>query len=532
MRDQGLKIKSLTLTAKEKTCFSSDSACNGEECEFARGYFDRVDEAAAEMFRQDAFGRAAIEEMARKHRVCPFEFSLELAFIADCVICDYNYAFDPAVYLKRFFDEEDLHDEFVFLIDEAHNLVDRAREMFSAELMKRPFVDLRRVVKKKLPGLYKSMGKINNWLLKSRKRCREEGRPIVEKEEPDGLYPLLRKFLEAAEDWLVLNSKTPFRDALLDLYFVVSRFLKRAEHYDGTYATYYEPVDKDFRLKLFCIDPSIQLREALERCKCAVFFSATMTPAAYFRKILGCRNSAKEIILPSPFPEENLCLLVCDRISTLYRQRERTKEAVSRAIASLVKQKKGNYLLFFPSYRYMMMVYDIFTPENGNNPALEIILQTPGMSEGERDEFLRQFEKSEDNDSTLVGFAVMGGVFGEGIDLVGDRLTGAVVVGVGLPAICLERELIREYFIDPEQGGTGFEYAYLYPGINRVLQAAGRVIRSEQDRGVILLIDERFSWNQYKSLFPKEWHPVRVPGEQELTRALDQFCPPPQRGEV
>lgn len=522
MRDKGLKIKSLTLTAKEKICFNPDSACNGEECDFARGYFDRVDGAVKETFQQDAFTRLVVEEMARKHQVCPFEFSLELAFVADCIICDYNYVFDPAVYLKRFF-EEDSDEKFVFLIDEAHNLVDRAREMFSAELFKQPFIDLRRTLKNKLPEIYKSMGRINNWLRKSWNRCQEEGRPIVEKEEPADLYPLLRKFLKVTENWLVRNQKTPFREKLLDLYFEVSRFLRTAEQYDETYATCYEQMSRDLKLKLFCIDPSAQLEEALGRCKSGIFFSATMTPASYFRKILGCQAAAKKLILPSPFPQENLCLLVCDCISTLYRQRERTKEAVSQSIASLVKQKKGNYLLFFPSYRYMMMVYECYAVENGKKPDLEIILQSPGMTEGERDEFLQQFDENRDNKTTLVGFAVMGGVFGEGIDLVGDRLTGAVIVGVGLPAISLERELIREYFINPERGGRGFEYAYLYLGINRVLQAAGRVIRTEEDRGVILLVDERFAWQQYKSLFPREWNPIRVPDEQQLTQVLNQF---------
>lgn len=523
MRDRGLKLKSLTLTAKEKICFNPDSACNGEECEYARGYFDRIDDAVKETCKLDAFSRAVIEKMARQYRVCPFEFSLELALIADCIICDYNYVFDPAVYLKRFFDEEAPDAKFVFLVDEAHNLVDRAREMFSAEIYKQPFMELRRTIKSSLPGLYKSLGKIDTWLKKSWQKSREEGRPSAAQEQPADLYPLLMKFLKTAEKWLAQNIKTPFREALLDLYFQVSRFLKTAEQFDETYVAYREPLGKDFKLKLFCIDPSVQLEEAFKRCEAAVLFSATMTPADYFRAILGCRDTAKSILLPSPFPVENLCLLVCDRISTLYKQRERTREAVSRQIASLVKQKKGNYLLFFPSYRYMMMVYESFTAENAANPEMEIIMQSPGMTEEERDLFLQQFDDKREGNATLLGFAVMGGVFGEGIDLVGDRLTGAVIVGVGLPAVSLERELIREYFLNPERGGFGYEYAYLYPGINRVLQAAGRVIRSENDRGVILLIDERFSRQQYKSLFPGEWRPIRAVDEEQIGRILDRF---------
>ena len=530
MRDKGLKMKSLTLTAKEKTCFNPESACDPEECEFARGYYDRVDDAVEEIFRQDAFTREAVEAMARKHMVCPFEFALELAITADCIICDYNYAFDPSVCLKRFFGEEGPEEDYVFLIDEAHNLVNRSREMFSAGLFKQPFVELRRTLKSKLPGVYKSMGKINTFLRQCWKRCEEEGRPVVEKEEPEDIYPLLRKFSKAAEDWLALNLKTSFRDELLDMYFEVSRFLRTAEQYDETYATYYEPKGRDLRLKLFCIDPSRQLAEALSRCKSAVFFSATMTPSAYFRQIFGCRDTAGELILPSPFPPENLCLMVSDRISTLYRQRERTKEAVNRVIVSLVNHSSGNYLLFFPSYRYMEMVYELFAAEMETRPETEIIVQTPGMTEPERDIFLQNFDDGGSEGSTLVGFAVMGGIFGEGIDLVGDRLSGAVIVGVGLPAISLENELIKDYFRDPERGGSGFEYAYLYPGINRVLQAAGRVIRSEEDRGVILLIDERFSWRQYSSLFPREWRPMRASDREQLSQILDQFRGPTRVG--
>ncbi len=520
LREKGLRFRALTLTAKERACFSPDCACNGEECEFAKGYYDRVDAAIDEILQQDALTRTLVETMARKHRVCPFEYSLELALSADCIICDYNYVFDPFVYLKRFFPEENENIDYVFLVDEAHNLVDRAREMFSAELEKNQFLELRRTIKNKLPDIYKSLGKINDKLREYRKRCDEDaaGEAIAGEKEPEDIYGYARRFTSVTEDWLAQNIKTPYREDVLELYFSVSRFLKTAEQYDQTYATLYQPLGRNLKLKLYNIDPSRQLEEALLRCKAVIFFSATMTPTTYFRKILGCYETAGATVLPSPFPPENLCLLVHDRISTLYRKREQTKTAVSRLLSSMVKQKKGNYLLFFPSYRYMTMVHEIFSAGNGVNDGMEIIIQSPGMTESERDLFLHNFDKNREDGGSLVGFAVMGGVFGEGIDLVGDRLTGAVIVGVGLPAICLERNLIRNYFLD-----LGFEYAYLYPGINRVLQAAGRVIRSEEDHGIILLVDERFSWNQYKTLFPQEWRPIRVTSEDELTTSLDHF---------
>ena len=519
LREKGLKLKSLTLTAKDKTCFNPGTACNGEECEFARGFYDRINEAVETIFQQDALTRETIETAARQFFVCPFEYSLELSLWVDCVICDYNYAFDPRVYLRRFFAEDSSEKNFTFLVDEANNLVDRSREMFSAELRKKNFLDLRRLVKKDLPGIYRCLGKINCRLIKLKKECEEAGKPLAQEEYPDDLSPHLRRFTRATERWLVRNINVPFRQELLALYFEASWFLKVAEVYNSSYATCMEAIENDFRLKLYCIDPSQPLAEAFQRCSSAIFFSATLSPVDYFRHILGCDPSAKELILPTPFPRENLCLPMADRISTLYKYRERTKMSVARTIDTLVKQQPGNYLIFFPSYKYMTKIYDLFSVMN-HNP--EIRVQTPGMTEVEREEFLDNFSIDNlANNKTLVGFAVMGGIFGEGIDLVGDRLTGAVIVGVGLPGISLERELIKEYFYS--QQGTGFEYAYLYPGMNRVFQAAGRVIRTASDRGVVLLIGNRFSTHQYRTLLPGHWDPIRVRDEQHLEEILKQF---------
>jgi DNA excision repair protein ERCC-2 len=514
LRNNNLKLKSLTITAKEKICVNPDSTCNPEECDVARGHFDRLNGALEDMFLQDAFTRDALEQVARSHRICPFEFSLELSLWADCIICDYNYAFDPRVFLRRFFLEET--GDYTFLIDEAHNLVDRSREMFSAEIFKQPLLDVRRAVRRELPAVFKSLGKINSWMLKAGKKSDEAGFVWHQKEPPDALFPLLRIFLRITERWLSRNLKAGFREDLLDLYFNISGFMRVAEQYDESYATCFEKIKKDLKLKLFCIDPSIRLKNALNRCMAAVFFSATMTPMAYFQKILGCNESAAHLLLPSPFAPENLRLFVSDRLSTLYRQRQSTKHHVSRTICSFINQKKGNYLIFFPSYEYMQMVCEIF---KSDCPESVTIVQTPAMSEAERDEFLQCFNR--DNPVSLVGFAVMGGIFGEGIDLVGDRLSGAVVVGVGLPGICLERELIREYFAATLN--AGFEFAYQYPGINRVLQAAGRVIRSEADRGAVLLIDQRYATYRYRSLLLPEWNPIQVKNQDQFARDLRKF---------
>lgn len=514
LRRAGLRLKSLSLTAKDKICFQPEAACSAEECEFARGHFDRVNQALAEIFVGDAFTREAVEEVARRNRVCPFEFSLDLALWADCVICDYNYAFDPRVYLRRLFADEP--SEYTFLVDEAHNLVDRAREMFSAEIRKKTLLQLRGSMRSALPQVYRSLGRINTWLVKTRRSCESAGGFLADKEPPAALYPRLQDFLKQAERWLKLNLKSDFRQNLLEVYFAVNGFMRVAEQYSAAYATITESRDRDLRLKLFCLDPAPYLGPALNRCRAAVFFSATLSPAGYFRDIFGCPDSTRRLSIPSPFPRRNFCQVITDRISTFYRDRTRTLPEVTRMIRALVEHRTGNFLLFFPSYEYLNAIHEAFS---ALSPQTRTLVQTPDMDEAARGRFLDGFEKTAQE--TLVGFAVMGGIFGEGIDLVGDRLCGVAVVGVGLPGISPERELIRHYFADTR--GAGFEFAYLYPGINRVLQAAGRVIRSERDRGVLVLIDQRYVRPLYRSLLPTDWNPVRTKDETQLALALQRF---------
>lgn len=514
LRSKGARIKSVTITAKDKICFDSKNACTAEECEYAKGHYDRIGGALKDIFQSEAFDREAIVCAAKKHRICPFEFSLELALWADCIICDYNYAFDPRVFLRRFFMEE--NSGYVFLIDEAHNLVDRAREMFSAEIWKQPFLDVRRALKSELPDLFRKMGRINAFLAKRRKDCEAAGDMLAEKDPPEALFPMLRGFLRTAEHWLTLNIKAPFREDLLDLYFTVGSFVKISEQYDENYTTCTEKTGRDLKIKLFCVDPAKSLKNALTRCDAAVFFSATLTPMHYFKNIFGCDPTASERIIASPFPKENLSVLVSDQISTRYRHRAATADRVATALIRFVEQKAGNYLLFFPSYQYMQVIFAAFETAR---PEIETQIQAPEMSEDERERFLERFSKARAD--TLVGFVVMGGIFGEGIDLVGERLSGAAIVGVGLPGISMEKDLIRDYF--DHHHGAGFEYAYLFPGIIRVLQAAGRVIRTENDRGVVFLIGQRFVTPQYRNLLPVEWQPIRVRDGEKIGQVLKGF---------
>ncbi len=514
LRKNGLRLKSISLTAKEKLCFNTEKLCTGSDCEFAKGYFDRINRALRDAFAQDSFTRDTIISTARKHRVCPFEFSLDLSLWVDCVIGDYNYAFDPRVYLKRFF--ENGGDEYLFLVDEAHNLVNRAREMYSAELSKQQILELRRLLKGRLPKIYNSLGKMNAWMAKARKKCEQEGNPNAEKELPQDMCSLLRQFSKVSEEWLSLNQATLFQQKLVDFYFEVRRFLRTAERYDDNYATCYTKIGKDMNLKLFCIDPSRHLKGTLERTRTSIFFSATLNPMEYFIESLGCDESASTLVLRSPFERDNLCVLIAGRISALYKHRQWTKFKVAQAISSLIDQKKGNYLIYFPSYEYMKMIYEIFRLQC---PHTNILVQSAHMSEHEREMFIEEFNKA--SDDHLVGFAVMGGIFAESIDLLGDRLTGAVIVGVGLPPVSLETELIREYF--DNVNGSGYAFAYQYPGMIKVLQAAGRVIRSETDRGAVLLIDTRFTNTPYISLLPQDWNITNIENVNRIGEVLHNF---------
>jgi DNA excision repair protein ERCC-2 len=513
MLQSGIEIKYLTLTAKEKMCLNREHYCSTDDCAYAKGYYDRMPSARKALFQYPAFTRHRILQLSQEYQLCPFEFSLDLALWVDVVICDFNYAFDPRVYLKRFFLDSDL--DCVFLVDEAHNLVDRAREMFSAGIRKSRFLEIRRLLKNKNSKTYKAAGRINSLLLQSKKNLSPET-CTWEQECPEDILPLLRKLCTGLEQEQAAQSSASVRQALLEFYYETLWFLRVAEIFDETYTMCTKIQDRDLYVRLFCLDPSLQLKTAFERASSAVLYSATLTPMAYFNRILGLGEQAERITLPSPFPPENLCLITSGSVSTYFRHRQATKRELAACIGTLTTAKPGNYLIFFPSYAYLNMVLPVYQKAF---PHHKILLQKWGMSEDARSEFLDRF--SFENDRTLVGFVVMGGIFGEGIDLMGDRLSGAVIIGVGLPGISLERELIRSHF--EQEDGSGFNFAYLYPGMTRVFQAAGRVIRSENDRGAILLIDPRYSRSEYGELFPQEWNVLAFNSPEEMTRHLQIF---------
>jgi len=517
MRQVGLKFKSITLTAKDKICFTPPANCDPEECIFARNYFTKVKIALEEIDQFDAFTRPVIEMLARKYEICPFEFSLDLALWVDCIICDYNYAFDPRVYLRRFFDLSS--EDYVFLIDEAHNLPDRARSMFSAELDKKTVLSLRRALKSHQPVLAKKLAAINKILLEKSKACQVElVEALVEQELPEKLLDAIKEFCQKAEEWLVRNQPAEFRQELLDFYFACLNYLRTSEYFDSFYVSYFERRgSSDLKAKLFCLDPAPMLAAPLDRSQSTIFFSATLLPVGYFKRLLTGSIDYPHLVFRSPFPVENVRLLIHNRISTTYKQRADSYAQVASTIQTVCTAHIGNYLVFFPSYAYLTAVLDLLKE---NLPDKQLLVQDRGMTEDARESFLAQFSAS--NSETLIGFAVMGGIFGEGIDLVGERLIGAVVVGVGLPQLELERDLIKNYFDQDNQ--SGFAYAYQYPGFIRVLQATGRVIRTETDRGIIVLLDERFTHTRYRRLFPAHWRGYQViQSEGEIEGQLKHF---------
>ena len=519
MRQAGLYIRSVTLTAKEKICFCPPVNCDPEVCVYARDYFGKVKRALGEIDPYQAFTRPVIEKIAQQVQVCPFEFSLDLALWVDCIICDYNHAFDPRVYLHRFFDLTT--EAYIFLVDEAHNLPDRARAMYSAELDKKAVLDLQRTLKPHLPALAKKLGEINKVLLEIRKDCQAQGREaLVEYALPEELLKAVREFSQKAEDWLVLNQAAEFRQEILVFYFLCNNYLRTAEYFDTFYVSYFERQGQaDLKAKLFCLDPAPMLAEPLERSQSAIFFSATLLPMDYFTKLLTGAVDHPRRIFQSPFPPEHVALLIHNGISTKYAQRADSYAEIAAAIEAICSAHVGNYLVFFPSYAYLAAVLEALKQRL---PESQLLVQDRGMTEAAREAFLARF--SDSNQETLVGLAVMGGIFGEGIDLVGERLIGAVVVGVGVPQVCLERDLIKDYF--DRQNASGFAYAYQYPGFNRVLQATGRVIRTETDRGIIVLIDERFTHARYRDLFPTHWRGFQVVHDtSEIKAKLARFWP-------
>ena len=553
LREQGYQAKIIQLTAKEKLCLCGNTAieqeaadqdnpypdfpqikleCNPQNCPYAKGHFDRVNDAVFELLQaSDLFTREEILAQARKHRVCPFELSLDVSTWCDNILCDYNYVFDPNVYLKRFF-QDSSKEKYLFLVDEAHNLVDRSREMYSATLYKEDILAVKKIMKPHNQAIARTLDKCNKAMLDFKREC--ENYSVCESVGVLTFY--LMRLVSQMEEFFEKPREFPDKKTVLDFYFELRNFVNIYDLVDENYVIYDEmQEDGRFMIKLFCVDPSKNLQKCIDKSVSTIFFSATLLPINYYKRLLSTKEDNYAIYAQSTFDETQRLLAFGRDVSTKYTRRGPAEyEKIARYIRAAIRSKKGNYMVFFPSYKMMQDVYDVFVrveresdtrngvavsdepniAEESLEESLTIIMQHSNMNEAEREEFLQAFEQ--EDGGTLVAFCVMGGIFGEGIDLKNDRLIGAVIVGTGLPQISNEREILKQYY--DKQGLSGFDYAFRYPGINKVLQAAGRVIRTQEDRGIIVLLDERFLQSDYNALYPREWK-NRIVGNVETVDA-------------
>ena len=533
LREKGAALKSVNLTAKDKICFLEERDCNPQACPYADGHFDRVNDALYALLTGcDAYTRQAVEEAARQYRVCPYELSLDLSLFCDCVVCDYNYLFDPEARLLRFFSGEG--GDYAFLIDEAHNLVDRARSMYSASLRKSDFLALRRQIGRTAPKLTSALGRLNRAFLDVRKACLEENGktfrkiPSREDREDTGVFtapepaPALTEavagFVFACEEWLARrpSPRPDWEPDLLERYFEALAYRRTLEAFDDAYTFCLAVGRRDVQARLLCLDPARQVSDCLDKGKGAVLFSATLSPLSYFQSLLGGKEAAA-LTLPSPFPPERLGLFAAHRISTRYKDRQAGYDRIAQLIYTTVSARPGHYMAYFPSYAYLEAVRERF---QAAYPDFPLLVQQSDMDEAARTAFLRRFGEGGEGDA-LLGFCVLGGLYAEGVDLKGERLIGAVIVGVGLPQVNPWQEILKIHF---DKEGKGFAYAYRYPGFHKVLQAAGRVIRDAADKGVVLLIDDRFVSGAYRRLYPAHWsHLLPVEDTDDLERNLRDF---------
>ena len=512
---KGYQAKTVLITAKEKMCVCEEMDCNPQNCPYAEGHFDRVNDAVYELLTStDEMSREVLEEQARKWNVCPFEMALDVSQWVDAVICDYNYVFDPNAHLKRFFGDG-VKGEYLFLIDEAHNLVERGRTMYSSSICKEDFLKIKKLVKYGEPKLVSALESCNKQLLELKREC--DGCQILN--SVSHVYIKLLSLMTKLEEFIEDCKDEVIRKEVLEFYFGIRNFIYIHDRQDENYLIYSELSEEGkFYLHLFCVNPAGCLQEYMGKANSTILFSATFLPINYYKKLLSTTKEDYAIYAESPFEPGKRLLLLGNDVSTKYTRRgPEMYRKYAEYVMHVIKGRTGNYIAFFPSYRFLEKVWEVFMelPQE----QIEVVVQSQYMTEQEREEFLKKFEQERAH--SLIGFCVMGGVFSEGIDLTEDKLIGAMVIGTGLPQVCLERELLKYYF--DRKNLNGFDYAYLYPGMNKVLQSAGRVIRTDQDRGVITLLDDRFMDRQCQEVFPREWNDFQICNSENIEEKIAKF---------
>ena len=528
----GAKIRSVVIPSKERAC-KNRTICKNSRQMCANSMCNKLADAVLALYNKEKAVVSLDElwEASREYTVCPHELALSYAELCDVIICDVNYLFDPVVYIRRFFDTGG---NYAFLIDEAHNLPDRAREMYSAEITEGqievlPDAELfpegsgikefTRVAAESFRGVL--MPCIGDELYKD-----DDGNPIGAthlSEIPYELYEIFDNVIAQLEDAIFKSFAAKDEEAearthaLREYYYNVKKFRGAMESFDSSYELFVFMEGGKLRAKCYCIDPSKNIAKRLEKGSSATFFSGTLSPMYYYRAVLGDDRTSDMLEVASPFDPSQISVAIMDKISTRLSERDDTLGAVCRVIAATVSAKRGNYMIFSPSFTYSEALARIF---RAKYPKIRVIEQRKNMTTAEKREFLAEFEK--ESESYLIGFCVMGGIYSEGVDLAGDSLIGAVIVGIGIPALSYEREAISAYYNEKYEEGK--QFAYIYPGMNRVLQAAGRVIRREDDKGVVVLIDDRFDDPIYKSVIPKLWSGMKfIADPKELRAELDEF---------
>lgn len=536
LREKGLKFKTVLLTARDKICFLPEPECNPQACPYAKGHYDRINAALYEILTKEVhYSRETILEYAEKYQVCPFEMGLDISLFCDGIVCDYNYVFDPHVYLRRFFAEGN-KEAYLFLVDEAHNLVERGREMYSAALWKEEFLELKRDIKEVDRRMAQQLERCSRELLSLKREC--ETYRIVDMFSAfvlalTRLHSSMNEFLEGREDKVL----PAIHRQVLEFYFKVSHFLEMYELMDENYEVYTKlEEDGRFLIRLFCMNPAAHLHNCMERAVSTILFSATLLPIQYYKKLLGGEAQDFEVYAESIFDSRRCGLYIGGDVTTRYTRRDEEEyRKIACYIYETVNKRYGNYLIFFPSHSFLKKVYEIYEREFLDAQTQECILQEAHMNEQAREAFLSRFSFHEDcefseliqmeveieEEKSLIGFCVMGGIFSEGIDLKRDSLIGAMIVGTGIPQVCPEREILKQYF--DKESGNGFDYAYRYPGMNKVLQSAGRVIRTAEDVGIVVLLDERFWQPSYQKLFPREWKDCERVAVTDIGKRIERF---------
>ena len=489
---EGMALRRLSLTARDTICFSPGKACHAEDCPFADGYYDRLPAAMQAAVEAADLDRAAIEAIAREHQVCPYQLAIDLIPWMDLCIADMHYVYSFQAGLAASYAEQG--QGWSLLLDEAHNLPERARDMYSATLHKADLMAARREAS---AAVRKALDACNRVLLALDKEDWLEADYDSREAAPAALADALQRFVAAVGEQL---ATTPLflqsRPRLLDFYFDCLQFQRVLEVFDSDFR--FEMTRSDeaqgLAVKLRCLDAARLLAIRQQEPVSVTAFSATLSPPRWMLEELGLGEEAIFQSLPSPFSAGQFPVTLNTGLDTRYRARQATTPQVAEAIAEWLANNTGNCIVYFSAYRYMEDVLAQLPPTGR-----QLLVQERRWREAERHELLDTLT----HERNVAAFCILGGVFGEGIDLPGDALASVVIVGTGLPQFNREREVLRDYY--QAKRGQGFQYAYLYPGMQRVSQALGRVIRTETDIGSALLIDPRYRDPEYRELLPSQW---------------------------